>query len=1008
MAVMCNAVILNSWFLPFLPFLPFSSLGNAAVAPAQQRVLQSIQQVMLDMHTAVLAQLQPNPAQPLCHFDTHALQAAVHGVLQVGGIALQCGEPRHLFTIAAHELRRVYRDRLGATPQHAAWFETTMEAVFKTRDAATYWVADEADGTEAGQIAWGGAHVAHAMRGRSRSRARSSVLRSSSPSTPRESAVATPTPSTATPPLGGASVPPRAPMCGRLGVLLQEMSSFPRVTYLRAFSTAQAHVMSQASPSRTSASAASPSPAPRRTASRVFFGAGSSSAPGAHASASATAAAAAAVSASEQTLHSVAQTPVLLRWECPKEPHTMDYTESIGSGEGEGGHDDDDDDEAATSVSSLSSVFIPAAGQYATMRAAPYVFVEDPHDIEDMVAFHVAEHNGKAVQEANPGAGTRGGRPGSGTTAAASGQRGSRQSSKSGSRPNVLQSQSNRAMGGGGTADGGAGNLGSGGYGRHVVFPTVVTPYVVTHVVRLLRILLLRVPATAPTRREEIDVGGDESPHMLMVPLHYTVGLDASSHAAALGYPLPKHEPDAAVDEAGDNAKLLDVSPALLTGAGRCMSTNAQPCHALLLSDSGGVGKSSVARIAGVLAGFSVVTPTFTSDSAHKELRATLRAILRALHSGPPVMLLLQGSTLVDEAMLLDVQELLTTGRVSGLFSRRVRKSLGSDRRAFVERLYPHLAQHDLTDEAIFNAYIQHAYTRLRVVITCADPTSTTFQALAASPQLRGLRSRLSIDWFHDWRPALLQALASALLHCSFFGIDGPLGRHVVLDASHDAAALRRSSHAALRTRPDARQSPRGSPAAKNGPLGRQHALVLADTDTEITKMSAQDLAAQLARLHTIVQRAAGAGKLGNVPEPRPSTLADCVDTFMVMCGVAVHRSNDSLARIDSSLMQLDEWSTAVRRLSGQLAKCDSKLGIAETAVVAIEATEKPFADAQAEAKRALDAAQTRQKELTEEAHGLQAAATADPGRTWKADLALAVQSMVGLQSRVKEEVRTT
>eukprot|EP00775_Hariotina_reticulata_P007079 gene7079-7292_t len=164
-----------------------------------------------------------------------------------------------------------------------------------------------------------------------------------------------------------------------------------------------------------------------------------------------------------------------------------------------------------------------------------------------------------------------------------------------------------------------------------------------------------------------------------------------------------------------------------------------------LLVGVGRSGKQSLARFAAFVADCDAFSIHLRKGYDLPAFREDLKQLHQAAGiEGRHVMLLLTDSHIVDEAMLADVNGLLNTGDITGLFS-------FDEQSLLLDQLRPWLKlQPDLEEgrAAAWEAFIGRVRDHLHVVM-CTSPVGNAFNTRCR--QFPALVSCTTIDWYRAW-----------------------------------------------------------------------------------------------------------------------------------------------------------------------------------------------------------------------------------------------------------------
>ncbi|WIA37814.1 hypothetical protein OEZ86_014676 [Tetradesmus obliquus] len=199
------------------------------------------------------------------------------------------------------------------------------------------------------------------------------------------------------------------------------------------------------------------------------------------------------------------------------------------------------------------------------------------------------------------------------------------------------------------------------------------------------------------------------------------------------------------------------------------------PRGSALLVGVGGSGKQSLARFAAMVADCDVASPNVRQGYGLAAFREDVKQLYRVSGvEGRHVVLLLTDSHIVDEAMLGDINGLLNTGEITGLFT-------SEEQALLLDQIRPWLAQQQDVGEgrrAAWEAFIGRARHHMHVVfatspvgeafrVRCRQfPSLVNCNTIIWCRQFPSLVNCTTIIWFSPWPP---EVLLSGYLMCRQF-----------------------------------------------------------------------------------------------------------------------------------------------------------------------------------------------------------------------------------------------
>lgn len=176
-----------------------------------------------------------------------------------------------------------------------------------------------------------------------------------------------------------------------------------------------------------------------------------------------------------------------------------------------------------------------------------------------------------------------------------------------------------------------------------------------------------------------------------------------------------------------------------------------------LLVGVGGSGKQSLARLAASISGLDTFQISLSKGYGTNELKVDLaECFIKAGQKGQGVMFLMTDSQVADEKFLVLINDLLSTGEISGLFD-------GDARNGIVDGVRGEVKGMGLEDTAsnCWTFFVNRVRRLLKVVL-CMSPVGSTLRDRAR--MFPGVINCTSIDWFHDWPEDALISVSRSFL----------------------------------------------------------------------------------------------------------------------------------------------------------------------------------------------------------------------------------------------------
>ena len=178
-----------------------------------------------------------------------------------------------------------------------------------------------------------------------------------------------------------------------------------------------------------------------------------------------------------------------------------------------------------------------------------------------------------------------------------------------------------------------------------------------------------------------------------------------------------------------------------------------QPAGNALLIGVGGSGKQSLARLASFLLEYSVMQIAVSTSYGMNELKVDLQELFKkaAVKPGTPFVFLLADTQIQDEKFLIYVNDILSSGFISELFTKEEMDGIyGSLRNEAKSMGY--------MEEDIPAYFLDKARKNIHVVLGFS-PVGEAFKKRVR--KFPAIISCTTIDWFHDWPHVALIDVAS-------------------------------------------------------------------------------------------------------------------------------------------------------------------------------------------------------------------------------------------------------
>ena len=182
-----------------------------------------------------------------------------------------------------------------------------------------------------------------------------------------------------------------------------------------------------------------------------------------------------------------------------------------------------------------------------------------------------------------------------------------------------------------------------------------------------------------------------------------------------------------------------------------------QPRGNAMLVGVGGSGKQSLTRFAAYISEYRLFQIELTRGYGSTEFREDLKAMYKVAGvDGEPLTFLFTDTQIVEESFLEDINNILNSGEVPGLFAQDEKDRFINDMRPVVQQLG--LAE---TKDNLYNTFINRVRDNFHIVL-CMSPVGDAFRSRCR--QFPSLINCSTIDWFVEWPETALLSVSERFL----------------------------------------------------------------------------------------------------------------------------------------------------------------------------------------------------------------------------------------------------
>lgn len=184
-----------------------------------------------------------------------------------------------------------------------------------------------------------------------------------------------------------------------------------------------------------------------------------------------------------------------------------------------------------------------------------------------------------------------------------------------------------------------------------------------------------------------------------------------------------------------------------------------QPRGSAMLVGVGGSGKQSLTRFASFMCGFHCYQVELTRNYGPNEFREDLKQLYYTTGvKGHQTTFLFTDSQIVRESFLEDINNLLNSGEVPGLYAQDEREQILSD-----PSLIAYAQQQGIPEsrDSLYKAFINRVRSNLHIIL-CMSPVGSAFRTRCR--QFPSLINCCTIDWYTEWPDSALHSVSARFL----------------------------------------------------------------------------------------------------------------------------------------------------------------------------------------------------------------------------------------------------
>ncbi|MBN3325639.1 DYH1B protein, partial [Atractosteus spatula] len=185
-----------------------------------------------------------------------------------------------------------------------------------------------------------------------------------------------------------------------------------------------------------------------------------------------------------------------------------------------------------------------------------------------------------------------------------------------------------------------------------------------------------------------------------------------------------------------------------------------QPGGHMMLIGLDGTGKATCASLACYISGCQLYRLAVTRTYSHSDFCEDLKKVYRQTGLNKKnTVLLIKDSDIVKESFLEDINCILNSGEVPGLFDKEEIDGIAVELKSVIERSLNDNKED--SREEMYSLFLKQVHQRLHIVLACSPAGSSLRQHSRTHP---ALLSCCTIDWYSEWTKEALLRVADIFI----------------------------------------------------------------------------------------------------------------------------------------------------------------------------------------------------------------------------------------------------